>query len=259
MMVTERQNWIFDTLVELADAVSGTLDELNRARLLVTGLAELLAPAEPGVLLADQHGELTIPMAGTDGANAALVMELRLGAGPCRSAHRDGGVARDVDPGDAEHGWPAYAQAIAGNGYATVSAWPLRREDSTLGGVCALSPAGHSIAAAEFETALALTRAAAVGLLHDRALRESRRTTSQLQHALDSRVLIEQAKGVVAVRLGITPSAGFEVLRSYARRHNATMERVARSAILGELSGYDLMADLGAARAGRRGQAAQSG
>jgi AmiR/NasT family two-component response regulator len=129
----------------------------------------------------------------------------------------------------------------------------MRRHAETVGVIGVLT-AGQPLAAADARLARTLAEAATIAILQQRALRGSLAKSEQLQHALDTRVVIEQAKGAVAARLGIRPDAAFELLRAYARRHNRTLTAVARAAIDGELSGVDELAgDDGATRRGRPG------
>ena len=105
--------------------------------------------------------------------------------------------------------------------------------------VSVLGPDGHQVGDPEIQLAQVLAEAAAIAILKQRVLRQKARTAEQLQNALDSRVLIEQAKGIVAARLDIAPAAAFEILRRYARRHNRTLVDVAGATIRGDLPVHD--------------------
>jgi AmiR/NasT family two-component response regulator len=129
----------------------------------------------------------------------------------------------------------------------------MRRHAETVGVVGVLT-AGQSLAAADARLAQTLAEAATIAILQQRALRGSFAKSEQLQHALNSRVVIEQAKGAVAARLGVRPDAAFELLRGYARRHNLTLAAVASAAIGGKLSGlHELAGDDTATRGGKPG------
>jgi GAF domain-containing protein len=83
--------------------------------------------------------------------------------------------------------------------------------------------------------AQALADVATIGILQDRFLRESHLLADQLHRALDSRVLIEQAKGVIAQSASLPMDAAFAALRSYSRNHNLTIRSVAEGITSREL------------------------
>ena len=138
--------------------------------------------------------------------------------------------------------WPQFAAAARAAGFEIVSSLPIRRHHETVGVINVLGTGEDPLGATETSLAQILAEAAAIAVLQQRALRRNIQTTAQLQHALDSRVLIEQAKGAVAARLGITPEAAFGLLRGFARRHSRLLAEVAGETISGELPAYELVA-----------------
>ena len=76
---------------------------------------------------------------------------------------------------------------------------------------------------------------ATIGLLHERAVRDQVVLAEQLQTALHSRILIEQAKGVLSARTGIDVSAAFQLMRAYARRTGQSLTAVAEAVVAGSL------------------------
>jgi ANTAR domain len=153
---------------------------------------------------------------------------------------------RALPPGSAR--WPRYAAAARAAGFGTVSALPMRRRDRAVGVIIVLGPGGYRLGAAEARLAQVLAKAAAIAISRQREHRDAERTARQLQGALDSRVVIEQAKGAVAARLGITPEAAFELLRGYARQASRPLAEVAGEAVRGELPVHRLVAPHGVGR-----------
>jgi len=123
-----------------------------------------------------------------------------------------------------------------------VTSLPVRRHDSTVGVIRITAADGQRLGEAELSLAQLLAEAAAVAILQQRALTQSARTAEHLQRALDSRVLIEQAKGVLAARLDVTPETAFVLLRNFARGHNRPLDDVAGEAVRGELRPWELLA-----------------
>lgn len=237
-----REIWLAATMVGLADTGDADFDEAAYSRGLAARLAELVCPAEVAVLIVDAGGHLTVMAASSDRASELASFEVLHTEGPCTRSRRTGRPAlnESLRPGDPP--WPRFAAAARGAGFGLVSSFPMRRHDETIGAVGVLSDGEHPLASQESSLARILAEAAAVAILQQRALRRSVQTSEQLQHALSSRVLIEQAKGAVAARLAITPPMAFELLRAYARQRNRLLVEVATETIGGDLPVRDLVA-----------------
>lgn len=252
----DRDVWLNATMIELADTGDAESDETAYITNVAGRLAELLGPAEVSVLLLGP----TVAAGGgkaAGGERAAGSGELAVGlarleadgtTGPCTSCYRTGRPVRQLPLAAARSRWPEYTAAAAAAGLATCWALPLRRHQETIGAVSVLAASGHVIAAADFRLAQTMTEMATIGLLRQRELRRSQRLAGQLQHALDSRIVIEQAKGAVSARLSVTPDAAFELMRSYARARSRPLLQVAGDVIAGATPAGALVAGGGAGR-----------
>ncbi len=254
-----REFWLAGTLVELADNCQADVDEAPHSRRLAARLAELLAPAEVAVLLADGDGRLRAVAASTERAHRLMSAEADHGDGPAASCYRTGQPVPGESLAAARMHWPRFAAAARAAGFGIVFCLPLRRRDETAGVVSVLRADQDPLDPALASLAQSLADAAAVAILQQRELRRSARAAEQLQHALDSRVLVEQAKGAVAARLGVTPEAAFGLLRAFARRHSRPLTEVAAETIGGELTLSELVTVPQADRTRRSGSAAQPG
>lgn len=230
-----RELWLAEAMVELADTGSAGFDEAACTRCLAMRLAELLDPAEVAVLIADGSGCLTAAAASTGRALDLASFEGSHGEGPGTRCYRSARSVLNESVTATTARWPRFAAAARAAGFAVVSSLPMRHHEETIGVVSVLGPDGYQVGDPETGLAQVLAEAAAIAILKQRVLRQNARTAEQLRHALDSRVLIEQAKGIVAARLGIAPAAAFEILRRYARRRNRTLIDVACATIRGEL------------------------
>lgn len=259
MPMDNRELWLAGTLVELADTSEAGFDETRYSRRLAARLAELLAPAEVAVLLADGTGRLRAVAASTERAHSVMSAEAEHGDGPATACYQPGRPVPGVSLAEASAHWPRFAAAARAAGFGFVSAMPVRRHDETIGVVCVLQAGQRPLDATQADLAQSLADAAAVAILQQRELRRSARATEQLQHALDSRVLVEQAKGAVAARLGVTPEAAFGLLRAFARRHSRPLTEVAAETVGGGLPVSELLTVPQADRARRSGSPAQPG
>ena len=236
-----RELWLAATLVELADSRDADFDETTYSGRLALLLAQLLAPAEVGVLIGDASA-LKAAAASTERAHRLVSFEASQGEGPDTACYSSGQPVLNECLTLTDGRWPRFAAAARAAGFGIVSSLPIRRHHETVGVISVARTGKHPLDATETSLAQILAEAAAIAVLQQRALRRSTQTTAQLQHALDSRVLIEQAKGAVAARLGVTPEAAFGLLRGFARRHGCLLTEVAGKTISGELPAHELVA-----------------
>ena len=235
-------------MVELAEALDAEHAEAEYELRLAARLAELLVPAETALLIADDADRLTVAAASSERARDLAWQEAHSGEGPSASCYPAGPAVLNhaISPGSPGSPriarWPRYAAAARAAGFGTVSALPMRRRGRAVGVIVVLGPGGYRLGAAEARLAQVLARAAAIAISRQREHLDAERTARQLQGALDSRVVIEQAKGAVAARLGISPEAAFELLRGYARQASRPLAKVAGEAVRGELPAQRLVA-----------------
>lgn len=127
--------------------------------------------------------------------------------------------------------WPQFATAAHDQGFAAVQAVPMRLREQTLGARNLFRRSPDAIPTDATEIAQSFANVATISILQVRALRHSEMVTEQLQSALNSRLVIEQAKGILAERRHISPTEAFTLMRTYARNHNRLLSQVARSII----------------------------
>jgi ANTAR domain/GAF domain len=240
-------------MAELADTDDEDSDELAYQRLLVLGVAEALAPAEVGWLTTDEAGALSVVAASTERAGDLIRREKEHGGGPTIDCCRTGEATLNRPVAAIAMSWPELSAAAHSAGFTTVSSLPVARPGAKFGALSVLAADGHQLDAAHASLAQALAEFAVTARVRRRQLRRSAQAVRQLQVALDSRVLIEQAKGAVAARLGVSPDEAFELLRGYARRSSRRLREVSGDAIRGDLSAHVLRTSPGMRAAGRHG------
>jgi len=234
MTATDRR--VREAFIELTDTLVTDFDVIEFLERLAARCTELLGVAACGVLLADQHGMLTLVAASTEQARLLELAQLQESDGPCVDAYRTGHPVQYADLADQTlRRWPAFAAAARDAGFAAVQALPMRLREQTLGALNLFSTEPGPLDADAVALGQALADAASIGIVHQRALVRSEILTEQLQKALNSRIIIEQAKGFLAERLGTTVENAFTVLRHHARDHNRKLTDVAADVINGRL------------------------
>ena len=253
MRISDRDVWLAVRLVELAESADADCGEAACAELVTANVAELLAPSEIGILLTGDSCGVMVAAASSDRARDLVSFEVAHQEGPGTDCCASGEQLLNAPLTGAASRWPGFAPAAEAAGVAVVSAFPLRYRARAVGAISVLAPETGRLTVADADRVQLLARAAGIAIAQQREIRRSVLAASQLQSALDSRVAVEQAKGAVAARLGITPDDAFGLLRAYARHENRPLAEVAVQAVRGEL---DLVA-LVAPRPADRGRAAQ--
>ena len=233
------------TFVELADTLVEDYDVIEFLHLLAERSVQLLGVTEAGVVLFDAHGRLRPLASSSERLQLVELIELQTQDGPCLDCCRDGRPVREDDLEGASGRWPQFAPAALDAGFRSTYAVPMRLREERIGALNLFADRGNGLS--ETDQALGQTMAdvATIGLLHERALQEQAVVSAQLQTALNSRIALEQAKGLIAEQADLDMSEAFELLRGYARHHNRRLRDVVAEVINRDLSAHQL-------RVGRR-------
>jgi GAF domain-containing protein len=226
---------LVQTAVELADPDDGDWDITDALYALALRCVELLGVDAAGVLLADEHGKLNTVASSHEDTRLLELFQLQTDEGPCVDCFRQGRSVSSSDlDGDGDR-WPAFTERARRHGLSSVHAVPMRLGGTVIGALNLFRCAPGALDDAQLAIAASFATATTIAIQHRRAQRSKDRLAEQLQHALDSRVLIEQAKGYLARRHGERLDQAFVRLRTYARAHNTRLVAVARRVIAGEL------------------------
>jgi hypothetical protein len=226
-----REEWLARTFVELADTLVADFDLIDFMTVLVERCAELLGSAEVGLALAAGRGELRVMASSSERMRALELIEFQNDEGPCRDCLLSGDRVLNVRLDEAEDRWPRFAPQAREAGFQMVHALPLRLRTDVIGAMNIFSPEVSELSPEDVNLTQALADAATIGILQERAVKHGTDLAGQLQGALNSRVVIEQAKGIVAERRQVDMDEAFALLRSYARSHREQLSDVARSII----------------------------
>ena len=223
-----REQALVTTFVRLADTLVADYDVIELFHGLCGDCVSFLGVDAAGLLLTDQRGNLQVVSASTEAANLVELFQLQAEEGPCLDCFR---TSAQVHAGDlaADTRWPRFAALADDNGFTAVHALPMRLRGETIGALNLFHRSRTDMSVDELAIGQALADVATIAILSDRNTRERERLTEQLQAALTSRVIIEQAKGVLAERGQIPLDEAFSRLRAHARSSQQRLSDLARA------------------------------
>ena len=226
-----REDLVARTFVELADTLVEGYDPIEFLHLLTERCVSLLDMAEAGVVLADSHGQLRALASSSERMHLIELIELQRQDGPCLDSWRSGEPVREDRLAEATSRWPHFAPAALEAGFASVYAVPMRLRDERLGALNLFANQVRGLDDTDETLAQALADVATIGILHERFIRQREEVTEQLQVAFTTRIVLEQAKGVIAQATTADMDEAFALLRRYARHHNLLLSEVASQVI----------------------------
>jgi transcriptional regulator with GAF, ATPase, and Fis domain len=230
METMEREARLGQLAVSLVDTITGDYDLDELLENLVNECKALLRIDEAGLVLADADGQLHVMAATNEAAHEMEQLQVDTGEGPCVSAYETRSVVT-VHELDGADQWPALRERAAAIGFHSVHAVPLTAGDQSLGAMNLFSAHPGALNSPDAHTAKALADIASIGILHHRIHARHELVREQLQTALDSRVRIEQAKGIVSSRRAESVDAAFTRIRSFARNRGLRLQDVATQII----------------------------
>ena len=225
--------------VRLADTLASDFDIVDFLHGLSEDSVEILRAEAAGVMLADPRGGLRLIASSDERMRLLELFELQGAQGPCLDAFSSGRAVQ-ASAADSRARWPSFATRASGEGFRIMCAVPLRVRAHVIGALNLFRGSDEPFTGTEMEIAQAMAEMAAIGLIQERRMRERNLLTEQLQAALSSRVVIEQAKGMLAEYLTITVDDAFTLLRNYARDFNRKLSEVAIDVVDRKIPGIAL-------------------
>ncbi len=223
------------TFVELTDTMVAGFDMIDFLHVLTNRSVQLLDASAAGLLLADPRGELQVVAASSEAARLLELFQLQNDQGPCLDCFRSGQPVSAADLTAEADRWPRFAASARQAGFAAVQALPMRLRDQVIGALNLFRAEPGAFGPEAVDVGQALADVATISLLHERNLRHSDMLAEQLQAALNSRVIIEQAKGILAERLGLNMEQAFSLLRDFSRNRNLRLSDVAEAFVNGSV------------------------
>jgi GAF domain-containing protein len=226
-----RQAKLAQRFVALADTLVDDFDLVEVLDGLMTTCLDLLDVDEAGLLLTDVKGNLQRVASSSEEARLLELLQVQTREGPCFDAVQSGELVAVSDIAGSRERWPTFADRASADGFHSVYAFPMRLRDATVGGLNLFGVQAHALDNESQVIAKALADIATIGILQQRSLHRTTLLAENLQRALNTRVVIEQAKGVLAERGGMPMNDTFDLLRSYARTNNLKLSELAHSVV----------------------------
>jgi GAF domain-containing protein len=230
-MTATRDQRLLEAFATLADTLVAGYHVVDLLQNLVDTTQEVLKVTAVGLLLADDSGSLDLVASTSEESRLVEVMQLGADAGPCIECFRGTRIVSLSDIRDAPDQWSGFRESALEQGFLSVYAIPLRLRDTTIGAMNLFSDTAGDLADEDVRAAQALADVATIGILQERALRASDAVREQLQLALNSRVLIEQAKGILAYTHDVSMNDAFGILRNHARSSQLPLAEVAQALV----------------------------
>ncbi|MFB9924578.1 GAF and ANTAR domain-containing protein [Amycolatopsis halotolerans] len=234
-VASSSENELLRAFVDMADTLVDEYDVADMLHRLARYCVSLLGASAAGLLLADQRGGLEVVASSDEGTRMLELLQLQTEQGPCLDAYRSGQSVTIEDIAAEAVRWPNFARMAGAAGFRSAQAIPLRLRKQVIGTLNLFGGGTSPLAGSTLNVARALADIATIGILQERAIRRGELLTEQLQHALNSRVVIEQAKGVLAHAGGVEMDTAFDRLRGYSRTHRERLSEVAEAVVRGEL------------------------
>jgi len=235
MSESTREGQLVEVFTSLADTLVAGYDVVDLLQTLVDACADLFDVTAAGIILPDRDSAFEVVVSTSEASHLIEVMQLDAEQGPCMECFRTGAVVAVPDIEADVDRWDDFGRVAVEQGFRAVVALPLRLRERVIGTLNLFRDVVGDLNPRDVRAAQALADVATIGVLHERTYRETTVVQQQLQHALDSRVVIEQAKGVLSEVKRISTDDAFVVMRRWARDHNQPLSQVARAVVARDL------------------------
>jgi GAF domain-containing protein len=228
MIAIER---LADVFVDVADTLVTDFDLIDFLHTVARHAAEITGTAAVGLMLADANGQLHYMAASSESARLLELLQLQNSEGPCLECFNSGESVAQPDLRTAYERWPVFAPRAVESGVLAVHALPMRLRDTVIGALNVFGSESVALPAEDQRVLRALADVATIAIIQERAMARAELLNEQLQSALTSRIVIEQAKGAVAQTFGVSVERAFEMLRSHARSRHLRLTDLAHTVV----------------------------
>lgn len=231
-----REATLARTFVELTDTLVADFDVVETLTLLTDRCVEVFDVGAAGLMLRAPEGDLRVMASSSEAMRLLELFELQSEEGPCLDCYRSGAAVVSTDLADDVERWPQFATRALDAGFRSLNALPMRLRSNVLGAVNLFHIESGALRQADLRAAQALTDVATIAVLQHRVSSEAQVLNEQLSEALNTRIVIEQAKGMIAEREGLPMDQAFALLRNHARSTNLRLADVAQAVASGTLA-----------------------
>jgi len=232
---TRHEQRLLRAFVMLADSLVTGFDVVGVLTDLSDACVDLLEADAAGLMVVDQRGQLQMMAASSEQTRLLELLQLQTDEGPCVECYRIQAPVEVHDGAEMAARWPDFAAAAAEAGYQSIVSMPMRLRDQTIGALNLLRNGTGTMPDSDKRIAQALADVATIAILQHRRVIRTEEVTTQLQGALNTRIIIEQAKGLLAERESVELDEAFNLLRGYARPRGERLADVARAFVEGKI------------------------
>ncbi|MHB1969438.1 MAG: GAF and ANTAR domain-containing protein [Acidimicrobiales bacterium] len=235
-----RESLLITTLVELADNLVDDYDVIDVLTVLVNRCVQTVDVDAAGVMLARPEASLQFVASSSESMRMLELFQIQADEGPCVDCFRSGQpiINHALDAGDGR--WPQFSPRALAQGFRAVHCMPMRLRGSTIGALNLFRTTTGAMNPDDVAAAQGLADVATIAILQHQSSLNATTLNSQLSYALNSRIIIEQAKGMIRQALNCDMHEAFERLRWHSRNHNVKLTTVATRVVEGLLSPGDL-------------------
>lgn len=226
-----RQDVLSRTFVELADTLVENYDQIDFLHRLAERCVSLLGVAEAGVVLVGSEGQLLPLASSSERMHLIELIEVQREDGPCLDCWRTGDPVREDNLAGSYDRWPRFGPAALEAGFRSVYAVPMRLRKERVGALNLFATRTYGLIEPDEAIAQAMADVATIGILHERFIRQREEVAEQLRLAFNARIVLEQAKGIIAESTGMDMDGAFALMRTYTRRHRVLLSDVARQVV----------------------------
>lgn len=242
-LVASKQTLLAETMVTLADNLVTDFDVIELLTVLADRCVTVLGVSAAGLMLVGPDGTLRVVASSSEQMRLLELFELQTDQGPCLESFQTGDAVTQHDLTTATDRWPKFAPEAIASGFRSVYAVPMRLRNNVIGALNLFQTDAEGIDDEVLQAARAFANIATITILQYRAALESDQLTDQLKTALNTRIVIEQAKGIISERQGVDMERAFGAIRNYARKNNRLLSDVAAAVVAGTLKSSSLEQD----------------
>ncbi|MGW1214158.1 GAF and ANTAR domain-containing protein [Streptomyces sp. NPDC002499] len=227
------QQRVLNVFVEAVDTLTDDFDLIDFLHRLSIRCVELLDVDAAGVMIVDQHGELQLIAASDENTRLLELFALQHNQGPCVRCYRTGQAQLNISLTSpvATVGFGPFAARARDAGFVVTHALPMKLRHQVIGAVNLFRSRPTHLSDSDIQIGQALSDVATIAILQQRNIEQSYIEKTQLQAALASRVIIEQAKGVLSERHNLGLDETFDAMRAYAHPRHLRLTELAQQVI----------------------------
>ena len=235
-----RESLLIATLVELADNLVDDYDVIDVLTVLSHRCVEAIDVHAAGVMLASPGGELQFVASSSESMTVLELFQIQSNEGPCVDCFREGIAITNHALSEADGRWPLFTPLALAQGFRAVDSLPMRLRGRTIGALNLFRTHQGALSDDDVIVAQGLADVATIAILQHRSTIDASTLNAQLNNALNSRVIIEQAKGMICQSTGCNMDEAFNRLRAHARNHNEGLTDLATRIVSKSTAPFDL-------------------